>query len=239
MENMTPHERFSGVLGEDYNLFAKSVSYYDQMQDLVGKIIAEFAHDSDKNKLTFFEAGTGTGLTTIRIVEAGSKIHVIAVDNERKMLDQARKVLSDFSDRITFIETDLLEAFEKQPDESVDGFVSGYTIHNLPPEYRNQVFPEIKRILKKGGIFINADKYALDNPEAHQKTLKEQILAFNIYNKIGRPDVKEEWTKHYLADEKIKITESEQFAILEQLGFSNIKKPFRERMDAIIVATRT
>jgi tRNA (cmo5U34)-methyltransferase len=238
MDSKTAHDRFSGVLGDDYNLFAKSVPYYDRMQDVVGEQVAKYVETSGKDSVTFIEAGTGTGLTSIRVLGADARVFLIGIDNEKKMLDQARLVLKEFEGRMRYIQGDLLESLRRQLDGLADGFVSGYTLHNFPPEYRDQVFSEIKRVLKSGGIFINADKYALDDLQAHKQTLEDQIQAFDVYDGLGRSDVKNEWTEHYNEDEKIKISESEQVTILENLDFLDVKKVFREGMDAIIVATK-
>jgi len=229
--------RFSGVLGEDYDLFGKSVSYHDELQDTIGKYLTE--HTSiDSGRVKILEAGVGTGITTLRILKANPFIEVYGIDNESKTLNQAKEVLQDFASRIFFFEADILEALKHWPPESLDGFVSAYLIHNLPPEYRKNLFPEIVRVLKKGAVFINADKYALDDETEHQKNLSEQIEAFKVYDEMGRPDVREEWTKHYLQDEKIKFRENEQTALLEEFGFSNIQRIFRQGMDAIFVAQR-
>ena len=234
---MSEHQaRFSGVLGEEYDLFGKSVSYHDELQDTVGNYIKE--HTAVSERLTFIEAGVGTGITTVRILNANPSIVVHAIDNEPKTLNQAKEVLADFEGRVVFEEADILDALKARSNESVDGFVSAYLIHNLPPAYRAELFVEIARVLKKGGLFVNADKYALDDEDAHAKTLQEQLEAFSVYEEMGRPEVKEEWTKHYLEDEKIRFTESEQRALFEAHGFSNVERIFREGMDAIFVAKK-
>lgn len=231
------HPRFSGVLGEEYDLFGKSVSYHDQLQDTVGTYIAEHLPEGT-GKVTILEAGIGTGITTLRILNASPRIEVYGIDNEPKTLDQAKTVLNDFSDRLFLSEADILEALKAQPSDSLDGFVSAYLIHNLPPPYRATLFPEISRVVKKGGMYINADKYALDNEAEHQQTLHAQLEAFCVYDEMGRPDVKEEWTKHYLEDETIKFKESEQIELLTNTGFTEIERIFREGMDAIFVARK-
>ncbi len=235
---MSEHSaRFAGVLGEDYDLFGKSVSYHDELQDTIGKYLATNT-SIEGGRIKILEAGIGTGITTLRILNANPFIEVYGIDNEAKTLNQAKEVLKDFSNRFFPSEADILEALKGWPPESLDGFVSAYLIHNLPPKYREELFTEIARVLKKDAIYINADKLALDDEQEHAKTLQEQIEAFKVYDKMGRPDVKEEWTKHYLEDEKIKFIESEQRALLEKYGFTKIERIFRNGMDAIFVAKR-
>lgn len=226
---MSEHSaRFAGVLGEDYDLFGKSVAYHDELQDKIRTHLAEHT-STDGERIKILEAGVGTGITTLRILTANPYIEVYGVDNESKTLNQAKEVLKDFSGRLFLSKEDILEYVQKQPAESFHGFVSAYVLHNLPPDYRERLFPEIARVLKKGAVYINADKLALDDEQEHAQTLEEQLKAFDVYDEMGRPEVKEEWIKHYLEDEIIKFKESEQIALLEQNGFSDVQKIFRER----------
>lgn len=94
------------------------------------------------------------------------------------------------------------------------------------------------RTLRPGGVFVNGDKYALNSIREHKKSLQKQIEQFDVFERVGRPDLKEEWTKHYLEDEEVKITESEQESILKELGFTNIETTYRAGMEAIIVAEK-
>ena len=57
-------------------------------------------------------------------------------------------------------------------------------------------------------------------------------------DKLGRSDLKQEWTKHYQEDEARKITEAEQVRVLEELGFHNISIQHRIEMEAIVTAIR-
>ena len=63
---MSEHSvRFAGVLGEDYDLFSKSVAYHAELQDTIGSCIA--SHISIKDgPIRILEAGGGTGITTLR-----------------------------------------------------------------------------------------------------------------------------------------------------------------------------
>lgn len=231
--------RFAGVLGQDYNLRPLSMPYHEKFQNTVKDSLKEFAEKhKEENELKVLEAGCGTGLTTIRILEADSRIKVVAVDNEEKTIAQARQALEDLKGRIEFRQGDILSVLKDVESESIDAFASALTIHNFPSEYREEVLEEVARVLKKRGLFVNADKYALDDPEAHAKSLQEQIKSFDIYDGIGRSDVKEAWTKHYHQDENTKITEKEQIALLEKLGFENIEIIFRESMEAVIRAIK-
>jgi tRNA (cmo5U34)-methyltransferase len=227
-------DRFANVLGDEYNLFEKAVPHHDEFQDKVGEAIKDYAATLQSDVISVVEGGCGTGLTTIRVLGADKRIKVVGIDNEEKTINQAKAILEDFGDRVTLEQEDLLEALRKISDESVDIYTSVWVIHNLPPEYRAKLFPEIARVLKKGGLFINGDKYARDDQSTHQQDFDNQIKAFDAFDTIERPDLKKEWTDHYHQDEKIKISESEQIQILKDLGFKDIKVQYRKGMEAVI-----
>lgn len=235
MKSTNYEERFSGVLGSEYNLFEKSIPWHEEFQNKIEEEISSYCVGL---KEIVLEAGCGTGITTIRILNADKRIKVIALDNEDKTLQQAKEVLNDLQDRIDFVKEDILKYLEKMKEKSLDIFASAYVIHNLPPEYRERMFKEVSRVLKAGGLFINGDKYARNDENQQKIDLEEQIKNFDIYDEIGRQDMKIEWIKHYNEDEKIKITENDQKKILEDLKFHDIKTIFRKRMEVIITAVK-
>ena len=229
-------DRFANVLGQEYNLFNKSVPHHDEFQDKVGEIIKNYSASLQSDVISVVEGGSGTGLTTVRILDANNRIKDIGIDNEEKTINQAKIILKEYGDRVTLYKEDLLVALRKMPNESADIFTSVWVIHNLTPEYRVQLFSEIARVLKIGGLFVNGDKYARDDQKAHNQDLENQIKAFDVFDTIQRPDLKKEWTEHYQEDEKIKFTENQQNKILKDLGFKNIEIQFRKGMEAIISA---
>jgi tRNA (cmo5U34)-methyltransferase len=230
--------RFSNILGDDYNIFSKSISHYASFQKKVGKIIKNYTRSINANSIIVIEGGTGTGISTAQILNADKRIKVIGIENEEKTIKQARNILKEYKKRVNLKKNDLLKELKLIKSKSVNIFVSVLTIHNLNPKYRTQLFLEIARILKSGGLFINGDKYARDDYYLHKKDLRDRLKYFDVLNTLGRPDFKKSWTKHYKEDEKIKITENEQIKILLKLGFNNINIKHRKEMEAIITAIR-
>ena len=230
-------DRFANVLGEEYNLFNKAVPHHDEFQENVAEIIKDYSSSLRTDDVSVIEGGCGTGITTARILEADKRIKVIGIDNEERTIKQARAILKDYENRVNLKKEDLLVALKAIPDKSVDIFASVWVVHNLQPEYREQLFPEIARILKIGGLFINGDKYARNEADLQAQDLESQIMAFDVFDTLSRSDLKKEWTEHYREDEKIKITENEQIQILQGLGFKDVAVQYRKGMEAIIAGT--
>jgi tRNA (cmo5U34)-methyltransferase len=240
MENTASYNRrFSGIIGQEYRLFKKSVPFYDEFQNTVKKSLQKFIKKMPEiSKITIIEAGCGNGATTLRILDSDIRIRVLTVDNERKIISQARKVLRNFQKRVGFIESDILSVLKIIDNETIDAFVSAYTLHNFDKKYRRDVFRELKRVLKPGGLFVNADKYPRDDKEKHQIDFEKMIRDFDIYDTLGMAGLKKEWVKHCYDDEENKFTEKEQVIMLKNMGFVNIKTVFRKRVEATIIANK-
>ena len=227
-------------LGEEYSLFALSVPHHAEFQNTITRTLAEFCSSVNRQQIKVLEIGTGNGITTARILDSDSRITVTTIDNSKVMLEQARQVFADTSERVRFVENDALSALNKIQDASFDCFASAYTLHNLPESYRNKIFAEINIVLKPDSLFINADKIATDEPKLHLQTLRDQIERFQIYTfpDINRPDIQQAWTKHYIEDELTILTEQSHLEILKRLGFE-AQVIFRKDMEAVITGYKT
>ena len=235
---MTTTSRFNNSLGKEYHLFQKAIPNHDELQKTIGKIVKKYLVKNNLSTATVFEGGVGTGITTAVLLKENPRSIVVGVDNEPKMLRFAKKSLPLYQDRLFLHQDDLLSYLQKQPASTFDVFVSVWVIHNLSPQYRKKLFKELHRTLKPGGLFINGDKYARDGKREHSDDLEKQIKLFDIFTTIDRPDLKIAWTKHYLEDDKIKITEAEQKNILKKLGFVNVRINYRKGMEAIFTAVK-
>ncbi len=236
-------KRFKGKVGEEYDLFKLVCSHFEKLENKIGEIIKNTYKNSKQNKIRVLEIGCGPGHTTLIILDSDKRTKITAVDNEEIMIKQADQILKKFinSGRVKLVEKDALKFLKKQSSDLFDVFASGFTLHNFAKDFRKKVLKEIHRVLKPNGLFINADKYALDDEKKHKETLNWQLNQFKEkYSKINRPDLIEEWTKHYLEDNKPNVIMKEGKSIedMKDLGFKEIKTAFRAQMDAVIIAKK-
>lgn len=227
---------FSSTLGEDYQLLKFSYPHHDEFQKTVADEVAKHFAESDLKAVRVLEGGAGSGVTTSFLLEADSRIQVCAVDSAAAMLAQAKTILTDGINRVSLIESDLLTYARQQPDDSFDVFVAVWTLHNLPPEYRKDLFSEISRILRPGGLFVSGDKYTVDDITVHEQQLKIQLQRFKDFP-TNNPKVVDAWVSHNIEDEEIRISEKEQVELLEQVGLADVKVVYRQDMEAVIIAT--
>lgn len=237
------NKRFHGKIGREFDISAIAIPHRKKMHELIGSNIKKELKRKNEKNLKALEIGFGTGYTTKIILNSGKKIELIAIDNEEAMLKQAKKNL--FADiknkRVKLVKKDALEFLKKQKSDSYNFFISSETLHNFKKNYRNKVLKEIYRILKSEGVFINEDKYALDNLTKHKKELNWQLKQFkNQFNKRGERDLIKIWTKHYIDDEKTdrKMKESESINLMKKLGFKEIRIKNRIHMEAILTAVK-
>lgn len=231
-------KRFSETIGEEYDLFKLSLPHLDDIEKFSFKKLSD--HFENDKSVRILEIGFGTGITTKLLLD-NEKINLVAIDNEPNMLDQAKMKLNGIDkNRYELTIADALEYLKNQPDNSFDGVISVWVLHNIVKESRNIILNEIYRVLKPDGIFVNGDKIAVDDNTEHLKHLDWQIKQFDVYDATNTPHLKQEWTEHYLEDEKPEriLYENDYINELSRIGFKNIKIENRHYMDAISSANK-
>ncbi|OVE74515.1 hypothetical protein BVX95_02280 [archaeon D22] len=235
--------RFSGKIGQEYRDFALACPHFNELEGLVGKVIREHFKTNQNERLSALEIGCGPGYTTQHIVEADPRIVVNAVDNEPLMIGQASEELSDYVEqgRVQLHTSSALEYLSQLPENSVDVVASAYAMHNFDNGYRKEVLAEIYRVLRPGGLLVNADKIAHDSQAEHNDALTWQIGQFwTQYPSIGKEYLAVEWTKHYLEDNhpNVIMRAGETTRLMDEIGYENVEIGHRKYMDAVLTATK-
>ena len=97
------------------------------------------------------DLGCGTGYVTRALLQRMDR--VICVDHSSKMLDEARKSLEAYADRVEFRPGELEEL--PLADEEVDAVFCNMVFHHVPDVVA--ALREIKRVLKPGGRMVVTD----------------------------------------------------------------------------------
>jgi trans-aconitate 2-methyltransferase len=93
------------------------------------------------------DAGCGSGRVTERLLEHLPDGHVVALDGSTSMIDEARRRLAPFGERITFLVADLMEPLPVDPP--VDAILSTATFHWVPDHAA--LFRNLSGVLRLGG----------------------------------------------------------------------------------------
>ncbi len=243
MSRQRQDQDFSGILGQDYRLLKLICPLAAEMSRLVGGQVGNYQFGQPAERLQVLEIGGGTGITSLAILTAREDCHVLVIDNEPDMLDQARQNLQQWADqgRLTFLEQDALTALQQQETSYIDIVASAYTLHNFHDDYRGEVLREIFRVLKPGGLFVNGDRYALDDIDAHTRLIQREVSGyFAVLTKMQRLDLLEQWIVHLFSDESENhvMRESPALQLLRQTGFVDIKLTARQQVNALLTASK-
>ncbi len=231
-------KRFQGIVSQDYDLLVRTVSHHQEMQSVIAKAVAE--HTFARTSVSVLEIGVGTGLTTRELLQ-DSRLSITAIDSEPIMLEQSRKNLDEYitSGRVRLVERDCLEYLSTCTPKSFDAVVTANTLHNFENSYRTNVLSEIRRCLRDEGLFVNGDKYALQDPAKFIESMEWQIGKYKeVFLAAKREDLLAAWTRHeeYDARPDIIMKEEDAERVMNAVGFTNVRFIWRKKMSAVLVA---
>jgi len=234
---------FSGVIGREYDSLKLINPLAAEMSSLVGGTLAGF-YPANRPVIDVVELGGGTGITTLALLAAHEAVRVLSIDNEPTMQNQAKQSLRQWSEqgRLAFSCDDVLAALTKLPSDSVDTVASAYTLHNFSTAYRQALSAEIFRVLKPGGRFINGDRYALDDVDAHTRLIQQEVgNYFKVLTGLRKLELLEHWIVHIFSDESENhvMRESVALAQLQAAGFIDIKLTYRREVNALVTAVKS
>lgn len=233
-------KRFNNKAGDNYDLLILALPHHDLIQSRIAEVLSCELPNTQETK-SVLEIGFGTGLTSVALLKSNQKITITALDDQPTMLEKAKQRLLQFQDgRIILKIADALSFLKETESNTYDAIVSGWVFHNLKKDFRKQLFQEIFRALKPGGVLVSGDKIAVDDSERHNEDLKWQISQFDIFDKLNLSDLKDQWIKHYAEDEKEDrlLKESDLIKELNNLGFIKINITDRHHLDAVFSAKK-
>jgi tRNA (cmo5U34)-methyltransferase len=235
-----PDNLFTGKIAGEYDLLRLMCPNHVVLAKGVAETVAKFKPGVP---LKGFEIGCGTGISTLALLAARDDLIVTAIDAAPKMLDQAREALADYvaAGRVVFKLSDALEALKALPDASVDFVSSNYAVHNFTGDYRARALAEVHRALKPGGLFVNGDRYAIDDRATHLTDTQAMVRQwFKLFRQIDRLDLLEDWVVHLYSDESPEIIQYFEPSMrqLESVGFSPVAVEFREGVDTLVRAVK-
>ncbi len=232
---------FTGQIGEEYEMLRLICPNAAKLAGKLGDYVGAWEGTSSSTAMRGFEIGCGTGISTLALLAGCADLRLRAVDASAKMLQQARRNLAEWASagRVEFLEADALESLMQENDASFDLVASNYATHNFTGEYRRRVVKEVFRVLKPGGMFLNGDRFAIDDPAAHLAlTQKEVRHWFKTFAAINRYDLLEDWVVHLFSDESPEHVMQFTPALeqLQEVGFAPMRVEYREGVDTLIAA---
>ncbi len=98
------------------------------------------------------DAGCGSGRVTEQLAERLPRGRVIAVDGSASMIDEARRRLERFGDRVEYLVADLGAPFELPGGRAADAILSTATFHWIANH--DALFRNLAAVLRPGGRLV-------------------------------------------------------------------------------------
>ncbi len=165
--------------------------------------------------LRFLDLGAGTGNLSRRMLEARPGSHGTLVDFSPNMLEGTRVVLAAYPGHYDTVCGDFFTV--ELPDQSFDMVISSFALHHARgrDEYL-QIYRQVRRWLKPGGVFTCCDVVSGDHPQ--WTALNEQ--GWKDY--LRRVDFSEEQIERIFASYHVEDTPTSLFqhlTLLHEAGF--------------------
>ena len=192
------------------------------------------------------EIGTGDGFATEKLVramrDAGNSGIFTSVDIDGAMITKARAYLDAHvtDHRVQFRESDALAYLQDEPEGSFDVVATSFTLHNFEQTYRQEVERQIHRVLRTGGFYTNADKYAPAGQEQFDALARHMDQFFEAFVPRGKTDLLRKWVIHNISDQSPRhvMFAEETVSRLQALGFRQVTLVHRAGLQAILRARK-
>jgi tRNA (cmo5U34)-methyltransferase len=208
----------------------KLTPHLDSVQASVAGLVSE-----TETHAVIVEIGTGTGVTTEEVLKLKPGSNIITVDENTQRLDRAKYRLRNMSGQVTFVEEEALNYLQTLDEGIVDCVFTAFTLHNLLLEHRRQILIQVHRILKKGGLFVDADKHGAEDELKNDSLINSQIST--IKENFEDPEYAQLWINHYLKDAKIDESRESYMRYLKRIGF-NVERVLENGLEVITRAIK-
>jgi tRNA (cmo5U34)-methyltransferase len=156
---------------------------------------------------------------------------VTGIDLSPKMLEMAKNRLIKFSNRLKFIEADIID-FE--PSQKYDACVAVLSVHHLNQKEKQQLFSRIFNSLNEKGIFVIGDMIIGDSEKETNQI--EVEWEEHLIKKLGKKEA-ENWMKIY-RKEDIPDSINNQLRWLKDAGFKEVKCSWNKLNCAVFFGRR-
>jgi ubiquinone/menaquinone biosynthesis C-methylase UbiE len=156
------------------------IERWDRMQDSYlphraerFALMVEMIAATQRSVTRVLDIGCGTGSLMLPVLEEFREAEVFGIDFDPTLLALAEKRLLEYGDRAHLIQADLRdESWLKLMPNPMEAALSATALHWLNPEQLERFYRQLARILRSGGIFLNADHVRSDC-ESIQKTWQQ------------------------------------------------------------------
>jgi len=150
--NTDPIYIFRKTWGTYQKVISNNLMYHREITGAVRNIFK--AHPGPLNVI---DLGCGDAAHISKILKPGQVAEYCGCDLSPYALDVARNNLEPFGIRVNLICRDMIAVLREAPANHFDLVYSGYALHHLPFEGKQEFFTECRRILRENGCVILVD----------------------------------------------------------------------------------
>jgi SAM-dependent methyltransferase len=169
---------------------------------------------------SILELGCGTGNDAARLAREG--FAVTAVDLSAEAIEQARR---KFGRAAEFLVADMASPLP-YPDGNFDAVMANVALHMFPDAVTRQVFAEVERLVRAGGLFLFHVNALEDRPlRAHRRPIERELEENYVLEEGGQTmhffsreyleDLLQDWREVRL--EPVDITDAESGAVFKRV----------------------
>lgn len=182
--------------------------------------------DDLPDPMAVLDLGAGTGLfaALLRDRRPASRVHL--VDASDAMLAQARQRFAG-AEGVSFATGDMATADLGGPWDAV---ISALAIHHLDHAGKRALFGRIRRALKPGGWFVNAEQIAAPDPVSEERQVQRWYAAIRAagLDEAGVAAATERMRHDICASVE------DQLAWMREAGFVQVDSPWRDGRFAVL-----
>jgi len=197
------------------------------------------------------DLGTGTGALSLEILNRYPNVSLTCLDFSEAMLIHARERLEKFSEKVTFVQTNLRNSgWSKAVDGTFDALVSSFVTHTIADMIK-KVYQELFELVNPDGCFLSCDVFPPPGPILERIYHKSRLLdrQYGIKMKTGAektiPEVeqllrerRESYKAFFKADDRILTigspTVMNHLEWLKEAGFDEVDCLEKHTRNAII-----
>jgi tRNA (cmo5U34)-methyltransferase len=220
--------RFFDTLTDDYTATIERCfpRYREMLWALLDYLPATAAFDS------ILELGTGTGNLTVLLCERFPRATITAVDVSGDSLEVCQQRLGD-RQQLDYRQEDFRDL--SYADGSFDLVASSISVHHLTAEEKQQLFQQIYRWLKPGGVFAYVDQHAGATADLYQRHIDNWQRLSSAAGSTA--DEWEMWMQHQKQHDH-HDTLADQMRWLSEAGFSVVDCPWRYLLWTVLQARK-
>jgi len=218
-------DRFKAEEAANYDdAIRRRIPLYREIQTLMTSLLPF----PKKEYLRVLDLGCGTGETSISLLKEYPLARVTGIDSSPDLLEAARKKVKHTTWRVDFLCQDIRVAGGQWPvvkgTEEFDVIVSGFSLHFLTPDEKEEILRKCLALLKDGGMFIDSEA-VLSPSENVYNMYMDKWKDFMRSNGFSDEEIGFHILK-FLRDVK-PMTVDNQLGLMRKAGFRDVECYFK------------